>query len=109
MLRKFQKKLRASQTDAEERLWYYLRNRNFAGLKFRRQFILQNYIVDFICLEKNLVVELDGGQHDEQKAYDDRRTEKIARDGFKVIRFWNDDVLNNIEGVMETIEDAVKA
>jgi hypothetical protein len=70
MLLKFKKELRINQTDPENILWYYLRNRNFNGLKFRRQHILKGYIIDFVCLEKKVVIELDGGQHAEQKMYD---------------------------------------
>ena len=103
MLKKFQKALRISQTDAESRLWYHLRSRRFQGWKFRRQHILQGYIVDFVCLERRLVIELDGGQHADQEAYDNQRTRAVENDGFKVIRFCNNDVLNNLEAVLETI------
>ena len=105
MLKRFQKSLRTNQTDAESRLWYHLRNRRFQGWKFRRQHILQGYIVDFVSLERKLVIELDGGQHAEQEAYDNQRTQVLEKDGFKVIRFWNNDVLTNLEGVLETILD----
>ncbi len=103
MLKKFKKILRKHQTDAESQLWYHLRARRLRGWKFRRQHILQGYIVDFVCLEKKLVVELDGGQHADQKAYDARRSRILEKNGFKVIRFWNNDVLNNLEGVLEMI------
>jgi len=103
VLKKIQKTPCTHQTDAESRLWYHLRSRRFLGLKFRCQHILQGYIVDFICLERKVVIELDGGQHADQKAYDDHRTRVLEKDGFKVIRFWNNDVLNNLEGVLETI------
>jgi len=103
MLKRFKKSLRTNQTDAESRLWYHLRGRRFQEWKFRRQHILQGYIVDFVCLERKLVIELDGGQHADQQAYDNRRTQALEKDGFKVIRFWNDDVLTNLEGVLETI------
>ena len=103
MLKRFQKSLRINQTDAENRLWFHLRSRKFHGWKFRRQHILQGYIVDFVCLERKLVIELDGGQHADQEIYDNRRTQVLEKDGFKVIRFWNNDVLTNLEGVLETI------
>ena len=103
MLNRFKKTLRTNQTDAESRLWYHLRDRRFQGWKFRRQHILQGYIVDFVCLERKLVIELDGGQHAEQEAYDNRRTRVLEKDGFKVIRFWNNEVLTNTEGVLEMI------
>lgn len=103
MLKRFQKTLRTNQTDVESRLWYHLRGRRFHGWKFRRQHILQGYIVDFVCLTRKLVIELDGGQHTDQKEYDKKRTQTLEEDGFKVIRFWNNDVLNNLEEVLETI------
>jgi very-short-patch-repair endonuclease len=103
MLKRFQKTLRINQTDAENRLWYHLRSRRFQGWKFRRQHILQGYIVDFVCLERKLVIELDGGGHADQEIYDNHRTQVLEKDGFKVIRFWNNDVLSNLERVLETI------
>lgn len=103
MLKRFKKSLRASQTDAESVLWYHLRNRNFQDYKFRRQHILRGYIVDFVCLEKKLIIELDGGQHAERNEYDSARTLKLKTDGFQVLRFWNDEVFNNIDGVLEII------
>jgi len=107
MLKTFQKALRQNQTEAEQLLWHHLRNRKFCGLKFRRQHILQGYIADFVCLEKKLIIELDGGQHGEQIAYDSVRTERLTKDGFQVIRFWNDDVFKNTKIVLEVIYDAV--
>ena len=103
MLEIFQKALRTNQTDAESLIWHHLRSRRFEGWKFRRQHIVQGYIVDFVCLETKLVIKLDGGQHAGQKAYDDHRTLDIEKDGFKVIRFWNNEVLGNLEGVLKTI------
>ena len=105
MLKRFQKSLRTNQTDAESRLWYHLRNRRFQGWKFRRQHILQGYIVDFVCLERKLPIELDGGQHADRKTYDNCRTRAHEKDGFKVIHFWKNDVLTNLEGALETILD----
>jgi very-short-patch-repair endonuclease len=107
MLNRFKKSLRKSQTDAESRLWYHLRNRNFQNYKFRRQHILRGYIVDFVCLEKNLVIELDGGQHAERNEYDSARTIKLEADGFQVLRFWNNEIFNNMDGVLETIYKAL--
>lgn len=103
MLTKFKKDLRTKQTSAEKLLWFQLRNRRFQGWKFRRQHILKGYIVDFVCLERKLVVELDGGQHADQKAYDHQRTQVLQKEGFQVIRFWNNEVLRNMEGVLEVI------
>ncbi len=103
MLKKFKKQLRASQTDAEPRLWFHLRSRSFQGCKFRRQHILLGYIVDFVCLERKLVIELDGGQHLEQEGYDTKRTQALEKDRFKVIRFRNTDMLKNLDSVLESI------
>ena len=90
-------------TDAEHRLWYHLRGRRFGQRKFRRQVPLGDYIVDFLCEEARLVVELDGGQHASQHAYDDARTAWLNKRGYSVLRFWNNDVLGNTEGVLEEI------
>ena len=97
------RKLRRNSTDAERKLWHYLRNRNLAGFKFRRQHPLPPYIVDLVCLESRVIVELDGGQHIEQMAKDERRTILLESSGFRVIRFWNDDVLKRTEFVLEEI------
>ena len=102
-LRKYSSQLRATMTEAEYRLWYYLRNRHFCGIKFLRQKIIGGYIVDFVSLEIKLVIELDGSQHNEQYHYDQIRTEILKQQGFEVIRFWNNDVLNNIDSVLEVI------
>ena len=103
MLKHFQKSLRKTQTNAESHLWYHLRNRHLDGFKFRRQHILQGYIVDFVCLEKKLIIELDGSQHATQQEYDSQRTLELKKDGFKVLRFWNNEVLDNVEGVWNVI------
>lgn len=108
MLDQFKKSLRQSQTDVENILWHYLRNRNMQGYKFRRQHVLRGYIVDFVCLEEKLIIELDGSQHTEQEAYDARRTLMFESDGFRVIRFWNNEIIENINGVMEVIYDALE-
>jgi very-short-patch-repair endonuclease len=97
--------LRAAQTEVERRLWQRLRNRQLNGAKFRRQSPIGPYIGDFFCLEARLVVELDGSQHGEERErqVDDRRTEYQKSQGYRVLRFWNEEVLNNIDGVLETI------
>lgn len=77
------------------------------GLKFRRQHVLKGYIVDFVCLEKKLIIELDGSQHADQKAYDATRTQALESDGFKVMRFWNHDVLENSSMVLGVIYAAL--
>ncbi len=96
------RKLRKEPTDAENKLWLYLRGDQL-GVRFRRQLAIGPYIADFACPEKKLVVELDGGQHSEQIQYDDERTLFIKSKGYDVLRFWNNEVLRNTEGVMETI------
>ncbi len=101
--KQFARKLRKEQTDAERRLWWNLRNRQLDGWKFRRQFPIGDYIVDFVCIDAKLIIELDGGQHSEQGDYDEQRTRKLEKDGFVVLRFWNNDVLTNSEGVIEEI------
>ncbi len=103
MPNEFAKRLRRDQTDAERLLWARLRDRQLNGYKFRRQRPIERYVVDFVCIERRLVVELDGGQHAEQMRKDDLRTAEIVRRGFRVIRFWNNDVIANIEGVLEAI------
>jgi very-short-patch-repair endonuclease len=95
--------LRKNSTDAEKRFWSQLRNRRLNGWKFRRQFPIGQYIVDFECYELKLIVEVDGGQHAEQEFYDIRRTEYLQSKGYRVVRFWNNEVLGNLEGVLETL------
>jgi len=95
--------LRKNQTDSEKRLWQQLRNRQLMGKKFRRQYPIGAYIVDFVCLGLKLVVELDGGQHMDQQNYDERRTEFLKQQGFVVLGFWNNEVMGNIEGVLEAL------
>jgi very-short-patch-repair endonuclease len=95
--------LRRSQTDAEVRLWYYLRDRRLAGHKFRRQFPLGPYFADFACAEKQLIIELDGGQHAEQAMRDESRSTYLREQGFVVLRFWNDQVLCQTDAVLEEI------
>jgi very-short-patch-repair endonuclease len=98
------KSLRKNQTDVERWLWQKIRNRQLLNLKFRRQFPIDRYIVDFVCLELKLIIELDGSQHIEQAAYDERRRACLEQRGFRVIRFWNNDILNNGDGVLEKIQ-----
>ena len=90
-------------TDAEQRLWYHLRLRQLGRHKFRRQQLIGRYVVDFVCLERRLIVEVDGGQHDEQVARDVLRTAWLESQGFRVIRFWNTEVFSNVEGVCEEV------
>lgn len=100
--RTFAKQLRRNMTDAEKLLWYRLRGHRFAGAKFKRQQPLGNYIVDFVCFEFRLVIEVDGGQHLDNS--DDLQRDDWLRDqGFEVLRFWNNDVLGQTEAVLEKI------
>jgi very-short-patch-repair endonuclease len=97
------KKLRKEMTNAERALWRQLRAKQFEDLKFRRQQPISDYIVDFVCFEKKLIIEVDGGQHVENEESDRERTKWLAERGYQVIRFWNHDVLRNCTGVMERI------
>jgi very-short-patch-repair endonuclease len=97
------RELRHNQTDAESVLWYRLRNRQLLGLKFRRQRPIGPYFADFACLEIGLVIELDGGQHVEDAGYDAKRAQLMAARGFQTLRFWNNEVLNETEAVMDKI------
>ena len=103
------RQLRKTQTDAELRLWKLLRNRGAAQYKFRRQHALGSYFLDFVCLEKKLVIEVDGSQHFAQIAYDEKRTALLMQRGFRVLRFWDNDVLLRTDSVMQTIFDALTA
>lgn len=99
------KELRNNLTEAEKYLWYVLRVKNL-GVKFRRQVIIGNYIVDFICFERRLIIELDGGQHADNKQ-DKIRDEWLEERGYRVLRFWNNEVLGNRGGVMEKIVEGL--
>jgi very-short-patch-repair endonuclease len=94
-------------TEAEKRLWYLLRRHNLLGNLFRRQAPIGSYIVDFACLKERLLIEIDGGQHGVQAEQDAQRTAWLERRGFRVLRFWNNDVLGNTEGVLEMIVRAL--
>ena len=95
--------LRHNATDAERCLWQHLRGRRLRGLKFRRQFAIAGFVADFACVEIKLVVELDGGQHLERAAEDASRTMRIEANGYRVLRFWNDDVLTRTDAVLDEI------
>lgn len=103
------KGLRQRQTEAEKLLWFKLRNRQLYGVKFRRQQPVGNYIVDFVCFEEKLIIEIDGGQHNENsmKENDVQRTEWLEVKGYRVLRFWNSEVINNIEGVLDNIREVL--
>ena len=100
--------LRTNATDAERRLWRHLKGRQLCGLKFRRQFAIAGFVADFACVEINLVVELDGGQHSERAAEDASRTKRIEANGYRVLRFWSDDVLTRTDAVLDEIHRHVE-
>ena len=104
-LLEFAKVMRSNATDAENLMWQLLRNKYFMNLKFRRQHVIAPYIVDFFCHEIGLIVELDGGQHgtDDAIEYDAERTKFLEALGFKVVRYWNHDVLGNTEVVLDDL------
>jgi len=106
-MRRYVRDLRNHPTDAERVLWNHLRRRQLAGLRFRRQHQIGVYICDFASVEARVVVELDGSQHVERMSYDERRDTFLRSAGFRVLRFWNDDVLMRTEQVLETIYEAL--
>ncbi|MBI5612782.1 MAG: DUF559 domain-containing protein [Gammaproteobacteria bacterium] len=99
----FSRHLRRNMSDAEHALWRHLRLRQIKGYKFRRQHPWRSYVLDFVCLEAKLIVEVDGGQHQRSRNGDSLRTSKLEAEGFQVLRFWNNEVLTNIEGVKAVI------
>ncbi|MGM4904131.1 endonuclease domain-containing protein [Tardiphaga sp. 866_E4_N2_1] len=101
------RELRANSTDAETKLWNRLRNRQIAGCKFIRQEPIGRYICDFVCREKMIVIEVDGGQHPESQR-DAMRDRYLCEQGYCVLRFWNNDVLSNIEGVLSLIDQELR-
>ncbi|MBI1814672.1 MAG: DUF559 domain-containing protein [Deltaproteobacteria bacterium] len=101
--------LRRSQTDAEQKLWQKLRRGQVNGAKFRRQHPIGRYFADFGCDEQHLVIELDGSQHAVNVARDDARTAYLETQGYRVLRFWDDQVLKNVEAVLERIVDALRS
>jgi len=103
------KELRQNQTEAEKLLWASLRSLRPDGAKFRRQRPIDDYIVDFVHLDKKLIIEVDGGQHNETKtiASDNKRKAYLESQGFHILRFWNNDVLKNMDGVIEKITDTL--
>src|SRR5215218_7207909 len=97
------RRLRVNQTDAETVLWNRIRNRQIDGHKFVRQEPIASYVCDFVCRESRLIIEVDGGQHSESAA-DVVRDRRLSEEGYKVLRFWNNDVLGNLEGVLVAIQ-----
>ena len=104
---KLQRALRRNMTDAERKLWQYLRG-NQLGVKFRRQHPFENYILDFVCLPLALIIEVDGGQHMERVERDAKRTALLEAAGFRVLRFWNNQVLNELDAVVEMIRVTIE-
>jgi very-short-patch-repair endonuclease len=103
------RQLRRDMSEAEKKLWYHLRHRRMGGHRFRRQAPMGSYIADFACLSARLIIEVDGGQHSEDayEALDVQRTEWLATRGYRVLRFWNSQVLTEIDSVTETIFNAL--
>jgi len=101
-IREFAKKMRREPTDAEAAMWRLLRDRRLAPFKFRRQVPFQNFILDFVCFERRIVVEIDGGQH-ASSGRDAARETALMAEGFRVVRYWNNDVLLNPAGILEDI------
>ncbi len=106
----FARELRQKQTDSERALWGKLKNEQLEGVKFRRQQPIGPYIVDFAGFERKLVIEIDGGQHNEEglRERDEERTKWLGDRGYRVLRFLNNEVLTNVEGVLERIREALK-
>jgi very-short-patch-repair endonuclease len=102
------RELRSQPTEMEIRLWHQLRNRKLLGLKFRRQVPLGRYVVDFVCLEESVVIEVDGGQHALATRYERDRQHWLEEHGWRVLRFWNNEVKENLAGVLEVIAQALR-
>ena len=102
--------LRNNQTPQEQKIWSIIRNRQFYGYRFLRQYCIGSYIVDFICRSQKIIIEIDGGQHNNPKdiEYDKQRSNYLNSKGYRVLRFWNSDVDSNIEGVYKTLKSEFK-
>jgi very-short-patch-repair endonuclease len=107
IVRQRARQLRRDQTDAEQTLWAHLRDRQLCGAKFRRQHPVGPFVADFCCPQRKLVVELDGGQHAAEVAADQKRSRFLEVQGYRVLRFWNHDVLGNTEAVLERIVEVL--
>lgn len=106
-MRYLAKKLRKNITDAEQLLWQCLRDRRLGGYKFRRQHPIGAVIVDFVCLEKKLIIEVDGGQHGKQLEADAKRSDYLREKGYRVLRFWNNGVLQETESVLSVVHSCL--
>ncbi len=100
--------MRHESTLSENKFWWRVRNRHLGRYKFKRQYLIGNYIVDFVCVERLLIIEVDGGQHALQQAYDRARDEFLASRGFQVMRIWSSEVMQDIEGVLEAVLTALE-
>jgi very-short-patch-repair endonuclease len=100
------KNLRTHATEAERILWRHLRGHRFANIKFRRQHPIENYIVDFVCFKLKLIIELDGSQHF-ASSYDRQRDLRLTNSGFKILRFWNNEIFENLEGILDRIYEEI--
>ena len=103
------RELRGNPTEAEKNVWRHLRYKQLGGHRFRRQHPIGNFIVDFFCFERSLVIELDGGHHSEQGDYDQKRALRLESRGYKVLRFWNNQIMNEIDAVLEAILKELEA
>ena len=99
------RKLRRTSTDVERQLWHRIRDKQIDEFRFRRQRPIGKYIVDFVCLDAKLIVELDGGQHATNDEYDNGRTAFLESLGYRVVRFWNNEVIENMDGVLERLHE----
>ena len=107
ILKDYARQLRKDSSDAENYLWHRLRNNNLQGYKFRRQYPIPPYIVDFICIKRKLIIELDGGQHMDQTSYDNKRAIFLHSKGYKILRFWNVEIFTETENVINAILNAL--
>jgi very-short-patch-repair endonuclease len=102
------RQLRANATEAEQKLWSRLRKKQLDGFQFRRQYSIGPFFVDFICLEANLVIEVDGSQHADEEDQDERRSGFLRANGFRVLRFWNFEVMSDVDSVVERIAEVLR-
>ncbi|MGD2082197.1 MAG: DUF559 domain-containing protein [Chromatiales bacterium] len=106
-MKRLARSLRKNQTDTERVLWRRLRNRQIAGRKFRRQEAIGRYVVDFVCLDEQLIVEIDGSQHADTTTFDQRRTDYLQSRGHRVLRFWDNEILEHLGAVLERIHQVL--
>ena len=107
-LKQHARQMRNNPTHAEQILWQHIRMGQLDGHRFLRQRTIDNMIVDFLCRGRRLIIEIDGGHHDEQKLADQARTKRLNQRGYRVLRFWNNEVTQNLDGVLHTIQQALK-